>query len=533
MEFIKVAAYCRVSTDSEDQANSLESQQNYFQQYIERQPFWDLSEIYVDEGITGTSTKKRHSFNRMVADARAGKFSLILTKEISRFARNTLDSIYYTRELKALGVGIIFITDSLDTRDEDAESRLTIFAMMAQEESRRTSGRVKWGQKRRMEQGVVFGRDMLGYDVKSGKLTINEEGAEIVRLIFHKFVNEGKGSHIIARELREAGIRTSTYMKDWSNTVILRVLRNEKYCGDLIQKKTFTPNYLTHEKKRNRGEEELVTLRDHHEPIISREMFDRAQNELARRAPNEEQKAKHSNRYCFSGKIKCAVCGRSFVARSKKRRDNSTYKAWRCYAGARNGAPHLDKIGNVVGCSCPSLNDEDAKQLVKMVVQNLHMDRESIIANLTDIIKTATQEPDGKTDKLEAKLAQLTAKKQRLLEMYLDREIEKEGYKTMSERLEREIAGYQSELAALQKQAELQKNREKLLADMAAVMRGILSGNQWEDTFYSQILENIAVHGNGSVDVNLRLSPYPWAFSRQEHFGASVPTSVSIPVISP
>jgi uncharacterized protein YdaU (DUF1376 family) len=319
-------------------------------------------------------------------------------------------------------------------------------------------------------------------------------------------------------------------MKDWSNVVILRVLRNEKYCGDLIQKKTFTPDYLTHEKKLNRGEEELVVLRDHHEPIIGRELFEKAQEELARRAPNDEQKAKHSNRYCFSGKIKCGVCGRSFVARSKKRQDDSTYKAWRCYEGARNGAPHTDKAGNAVGCSCPSLNDEDAKQLMKMVVQNLQTDRDSIIGNLTEIIKTATQEPDGKAERLEVKISQLTEKKQRLLSMYLDREISKEDFKATSEKLEREIAACQSGLAALEKQAELQKNREKLLADMAAVMRGILSGEQWEDDFYSQILENISVNGDGGVDVNLRLLPYSWVFSRQEHFGASLPTSVSTPV---
>jgi uncharacterized protein YdaU (DUF1376 family) len=221
------------------------------------------------------------------------------------------------------------------------------------------------------------------------------------------------------------------------------------------------------------------------------------------------------------------------VARSKKRQDDSTYKAWRCYEGARNGAPHTDKAGNAVGCSCPSLNDEDAKQLMKMVVQNLQMDRDGVIGNLTQIINTATQEPDGKAERLEAKLSQLTEKKQRLLSMYLDREISKEDFKPMSEKLEQEIAAHQSELAALEKQAELQKKREKLLADMAAVMRGILSGNQWEDAFYSQILENISVNGDGGVDVNLRLLPYSWGFSRQEHFGASLPTSVKTPVICP
>ena len=203
----RVAAYCRVSTDKEDQANSFESQRRYFRQYIERHPGWELSEIFADEGISGTWTKKREQFNRMIACAKNGGFDLIITKEISRFARNTLDSIYFTRDLKKYGVAVIFMNDGINTMDPDAELRLAIMSSIAQEESRKTSERVKWGQKRRMEQGVVFGRSMLGYDVKDDKMTVNEEGANIVRLIFHKFADEGKGTHVIARELLEEGIR--------------------------------------------------------------------------------------------------------------------------------------------------------------------------------------------------------------------------------------------------------------------------------------------------------------------------------------
>ena len=271
----RVAAYCRVSTDRGDQALSFESQQSFFRQYIQAQPRWELCEIFADEGISGTNTKGRVQFNRMIACARNGEFDTVITKEISRFARNTLDSIYYTRELKRYGVGVIFLNDGINTLDSDAELRLAILSSIAQEESRRTSERVKWGQKRRMEQGVVFGRSMLGYDVRSGHMTVNEAGARVVRLIFHKFVREGKSTRAIARELEAEGffpLRAET----WSNTVILRILRNEKYCGDLVQKKTYTPDYLTHEKKYNRGQEEFIILRDHHEPIVSRALFEEA-----------------------------------------------------------------------------------------------------------------------------------------------------------------------------------------------------------------------------------------------------------------
>lgn len=225
----------------------------------------------------------------MITCAKNGEFDFIITKEISRFARNTLDSIYYTRELKKYGVGVIFMNDNINTLDSDAELRLTIMSSIAQEESRKTSERVKWGQKRQMERGVVFGRSMLGYDVKNGKMYVNEEGAEIVRLIFHKFVQEGKGTHTIARELREENLQ-SMKTKKWSNTTILRIIRNEKYCGDLIQKKTYTPDFLSHKKKTNFGQEEFVIIKDHHEPIISRELFDKANHILTAKSFSQEKK---------------------------------------------------------------------------------------------------------------------------------------------------------------------------------------------------------------------------------------------------
>lgn len=280
---IMVASYCRVSTDKEDQANSFASQQRYFKEYIDRQPDWELYRVYADEGITGTSTKKRVQFNHMISDAKMGKFQIILTKEVSRFSRNILDTIGYTRQLKALGVGVLFMNDGINTLEPDAELRLSIMGSIAQEESRKTSTRVKWGQTRQMERGVVFGRSMLGYDVKNGTLTINPEGAKLVRLIFHKYGAEGKGTSVIAREMRGAGFLTYTGNSRWNNSHIVKILKNEKYVGDLVQKKTYTPDYLTHQKKYNYGAEEKVCLTDHHEAIIDRDLWNTVQSELAQR----------------------------------------------------------------------------------------------------------------------------------------------------------------------------------------------------------------------------------------------------------
>lgn len=281
---VRVAAYCRVSTDKEDQANSFENQQRYFLACIQRNPDWVLQNIYADEGISGTSTKKRKQFNAMIAAARAGELDLILTKEVSRFARNTLDTLAYTRELSRRGVGVLFLIDNIDTRQQDGELRLTIMSSIAQEESRKTSQRVKWGQARRMEQGVVFGGSLLGYDVRDGQMTVNPEGAKVVERIFHACLIDHKSTAAIARELREAGIPSSRGVVKWSAATVWKILKNEKYCGDLVQKKTFTPDYLTHEKKYNRGEEALIILRDHHTPIIDRKTWEVVQRELAHRA---------------------------------------------------------------------------------------------------------------------------------------------------------------------------------------------------------------------------------------------------------
>ena len=427
---MKVAAYCRVSTDKEDQWNSLESQKTYFQQYIQRHPDWELSEIYADEGISGTSTKKRVQFNRMISDAKMGKFKLIITKEVSRFSRNILDTIQFTRELRALGVGVLFMNDGINTLEPDAELRLSIMGSIAQEESRKTSSRVKWGQIRQMERGVVFGRSMLGYDVKDGKLTVNPEGAEIVRLIFHKYAVEGKGSSIIARELREAGIVTLTGNPKWNNTHITKILRNEKYVGDLVQKKTYTPDYLTHAKKTNHGAEEKVILRNHHEPIIDRDTWNAVQSEMKRRSRNGALASGHGNRYLFSGKIRCGCCGASFVSRKKYRSDGSFYKRWSCFTAANEGKRHFDPMGNAVGCDIGLLLREDfAEEILGAAIKSVLSDTKAATmaaakATLAQI-QSFEQDSGDSAEQLAWEIAQIQKKKEDVLAAFFDKTITK------------------------------------------------------------------------------------------------------------
>ena len=510
----KVAAYCRVSTDNEDQANSFESQQRYFRQYIERNPDWELYEVFADEGISGTNTKKRKEFNRMIACAKNGDFDLIVTKEISRFARNTLDSIFYTRDLKKHGVGVIFMNDNINTLDGDAELRLAIMSSIAQEESRKTSERVKWGQKRQMEQGVVFGRSMLGYDVKDGKMYINEDGAKVVRLIFHKFVNEGKGTHVIARELREEGIKPMR-VKEWQNTVILRVIRNEKYCGDLVQKKTYTPDFLSHEKKVNLGQEEFVIIKDHHEPIISRELFDKANRILDEKSLSQEGKAKHSNRYPFSGKIKCGRCGASYVARYKNRKDGSRYKAWRCYEAANHGSPHIDKAGNKKGCSGMSIRNEEAIHIMSLVCKQLTIDRQKISDNLIKMIhKVISMDVTGAdTNVLREKTEAAKKKRTDLIDLYISGDIDRDEFSALRVKYDAEIDSLKSMMESIEKQQIVKRKQQELMEDIKKAIDELISGIEYEDEFYTQLLDKMVVNDRENIDVYLNLLPLKWSYT--------------------
>lgn len=507
-----VVAYCRVSTDKMDQANSLESQQRYFNEYIRRNPMWKLYEIYVDDGISGTNTKKRAAFNQMINDAKSGKFDLIITKEISRFARNILDSIGYTRELKKFGVGVIFLNDNINTLDNDAEMRLAFLSTMAQEESRKTSERVKWGLRRQMEKGIVLGRDMLGYDVRDGKLIINEEGAETVRLIYHKFLDEGKGAHRIAKELREEGVRTSARMKDWSYTVILRILRNEKYCGDLVQQKTYTPDYLTHQKKRNYGELETVVIKNHHDPIISRERFEAVQRELEKRKPSQSTVKAFANRYALSGKIICGECGAGFVRRQKKRKDGTMNVKWVCAESQKNGSKHKEKDATAVGCTTNSVNDRDIKEILQTVVADTMLNRTDIINTLLHTIESVVESvsDSDNTIHFQREIEKFENKKKKLLDMCLNGYIDAKEYREACDDLSKQIADIEQKLIKEKKNQQMISDKEKIIADIQEYVNAISAGEEWNDTFYRNIVDKLVVYKGRKIDIYLKLIPEKW-----------------------
>ena len=548
-KIMKVAIYCRVSTDKSDQANSLESQQKYFKEYIERNPMWELYDIYVDEGISGTNTKKRKAFNTMMVDAQLKKFDLIITKEISRFARNTLDSIYYTRELKRIGVGVLFANDNLCTLDADAELRLTIMSSIAQEESRKTSERVKWGQKRRMEQGVVFGNDLLGYDLRNGELHVNPTGARVVKKIFHKYVVEHKGTSTIARELKEEGEKTLNN-NPWSNTVILRALRNEKYCGDLIQKKTITTDYLEHTKEVNDGiKEEFVIIRDHHEPIISRELFDQAQQELRKRSMPDERKTKLGRRYCFSGKIKCGECGNSFVYHNKKLMSGNRYKYWLCYNKKKNGkTKRIDTLTELeIGCPSFNLGDEYLKEVMYEIIDTLQIRKDSVISTMRKQLKEVfsdTEIEDYETKR--EKIKTLRNKRDGLVDLYLDQTITKEEFKKKSAELDELLEKMVTELNDISSITTVKKDVRLVVKECLEYASEVIDNARRDEEFIKDILEEMVVYLDKTIVIKLNLIPSSWKYAvemasqssnqgldmSEDHFVTEVPTSVKRPLSS-
>ena len=509
---LRTGAYARVSTDKDDQVNSFESQVQYFADYIQRQTDWELVKVYSDEGITGTNTLKRDGFNDMVEDALSGKLDLVITKEVSRFARNIADAIHYTRLLKEHNVDIVFALDGIDTRNPDYEFKLAMISAIAQEESRKTSERVKWGQARRMEQGVVFGRNLLGYRVEKGVLYLVEDEAEIVKKIFHKYLIEGKGTHIIARELKEEGIKPydpdgrAKYKNDWSNTQILRVLRNEKYVGDLCQKKTYTKNFLDHKKRYNRGAEEKIYLTDHHPEIaiISRDMWDATQAELQRRTTTAEQKSKHSNRYWASGKIFCGVCGERFVNKIKKTSAGQS-RAWNCLNHVKAAA-----FRNAECSMSEWASDRSLKNIVLHILSVLVDNKEELKQEIIkDIAELSVEEKTKSADDIHGKIDKLEQRKLKLIDIRLADEITQSDFKIKQKEIDDGITKLYEELDKLKElENTKQKQQDRMNNIIAEIDRVLtLKGEDFEKLL-REVTQSITVYEGHTVVVRLKDIPF-------------------------
>ena len=349
---LQVAANCRVSTELEEQESSYEAQVEYYTRKIQETDNWKMAGIYADDGKSATNTKKRDDFNAMIKDALDGKIDMILTKSVSRFARNTVDSLLTIRKLKEKNVAVVFEKEGVNTLDGTGEILITILSSLAQEESRNISENTRWGVVRRFENGkmIVNHNKFMGYTKnENGDLVIVQEEAEIVRLIFRLYL-EGYSAKKISQYLEENGIKTATGQDKWYDSVIFKMLRNEKYMGDALLQKTYTVDFMTKKKVINKGIVPQYYVEDDHEPIIPKELFYRVQEELARRASmnksavtrKKNQKSKFSSEYALTGLLLCGNCGQEYRRVTWSRNDKKKI-VWRCSNRLTNGTKHCKK----------------------------------------------------------------------------------------------------------------------------------------------------------------------------------------------
>ena len=403
----RVAAYARVSTLTDEQYTSYEAQVSYYKKFIQERNDWTYIDVYADEGLSGTSTKKRTQFTQMITDALEGKIDLIITKSISRFARNTLDTISFVRKLKDKGIEVYFEKENLWTLDPKSELILTIMASIAQEESRSISQNVTWGKRVSFQQGKVsFAyKNFLGYKKVDDKLVIDEDQAVIVRLIYQMFLVKGKTASGIANYLKSQHIKTPAGKTNWTKNTVNSILTNEKYKGDALLQKTYTENYLEHKIVKNDGQIPKYYVENNHPAIIDRDTWDQVQIEIQRR---ESIGAHYSSTDIFSSKLICGDCG-GFYGK-KKWHSNSKYSRfiYQCNRKFEKGKPK---------CQTPNLTEEEIK-LKFIEAYNLTMkDKQRIIDDTIEVIKvlTDTEQLDHEIESLNDELSVLTELINRLI----------------------------------------------------------------------------------------------------------------------
>ncbi len=467
---LAVAYYARVSTDKDEQLNSLDNQKRYFEDYIRANPRWTFAGGYVDEGISGTSVAKREQFLKMIEDAKTGRFDLIVTKEISRFARNTLDSIGYTRELLRHGVGVYFQNDNINTFDKDAELRLTIMSSIAQDEVRKLSERTRFGFKRAQENGVLLGQNNLfGYNKVDGHLEIVEREAAVVREVFERYAAGELGLRAIANDLDSRGVR-GRQGRAITYSTLYGMIRNPKYKGCYAGRRYASRDYRDKRSYRL-GEDKWIVHEDDRVPAIVPEvLWDEANRLLAARGRTMKQHAQASqNRYAYSGRLICARHGTTFhrhVYKSKKRGD---VECWNCRLYRQKG-----KQG---GCDSPTIYSHELDRILARVFEQVTDERSTAIQEYIDDLRAyaARQDNAPVLAKLEQEMDTLTRKKEKLLELAIAGALSNEEFRQRNETCNKQLAALEQQRGAL-------KNADKTLAERirrVEDLRGAIE-RQWQ-----------------------------------------------------
>lgn len=491
----RVAAYARVSTDSDEQYTSYVAQVSYYTEYIKRNSSWDFVEVYTDEGISGTNTKKRDGFNRMIQDALDGKIDLIVTKSVSRFARNTVDSLTTIRKLKEHGVEVYFEKENINTLDSKGELLLTIMSSLAQEESRSLSENVTWGKRKQFSDGKVSMayKHFLGYKKgENGEPEIVEEEAAIVRRIYQLFL-EGKSPSGIAKILTTEGIPSPAGKSSWCSCTVRSILTNEKYKGDALLQKTFCTNFLTKKMKVNEGEVPQYYVENSHPAIIPEEIHDMVQYEMEAR---KNARGKHFGQYLFSGKLLCGCCGNKFGRKVWHSNDPYRRVIWRCNA----------KFSNQEKCATPHVTEEEVQQAFLKAANQLLSDKTGIITDckilITILCDTHELMEEAQAQELEMQITDELLKK--TIDRNAHEALNQEEYKKQYDQLD---ARYQKAAGRLNELNEEMRNRRAIKTKLNYYIRNLQDNDVFEefsDALWNALVDSVTVLVNGGFNFRMK-----------------------------
>jgi len=437
---LRVGYYARVSTDKDDQLNSLENQQNYFEEMIAENKKWTLVRGYIDEGISGTAVKHRDSFLKMIEDATLGKIDLILTKEISRFSRNTVDSIKYTEYLLKNGVIVYFLSDNLNTIQEDAEFRLTIMSSLAQDEVRKLSERVKFGVNRMIKDGKLIGGNLTGYFKKNGRYEINPKEAPLIEYLFTTYASGSMGLKKIGEELANMGYLNSKG-EPYSQTSLAKFLTNPRYKGYYTARLTEVEDYKTHKKKKVPKERQIIYKDERIPAIVSEELWDKANllHEKRKKLPSRHilNTEEHIKKYKYSCKLYCKDCGAVFIRNGGSNRANNPVWACRTY-----------KVDGVKACASPNIKESYLDKVFIDLFSNFIKNKKEYISLVLNEYRNII-EVSGSTfdlEEIKTKITNIEKQKDKLLDLNMKNYIDDLEFKNRNDKLNVELYNLQKEL---------------------------------------------------------------------------------------
>ena len=487
----RVAGYARVSTDHDEQFTSYEAQIDYYTRFIQAREDWEFVQVYTDEGITGTSTKRREGFRQMIADALDGKIDLIVTKSVSRFARNTVDSLTTIRQLKDKGVEVYFEKENIWTFDGKGELLITIMSSLAQEESRSISENCTWGQRKRFADGkvsVAYKR-FLGYDKgPDGNLVVNKEQATIIKKIYHYFL-QGKSYVAICKLLMKEGILSPGGVQKWNVSTVKSILTNEKYKGDALLQKTYTVDYLTKKTKINDGEIPQYYVERNHEPIIDPDVFEMVQQEVKRRG---NDKNFHSAAHIFSSMIKCCNCGSWYG--NKVWHSNSKYRRtiWQCN----------HKFQGDEKCSTPHFYEEELHGLFIKAINCLITDRSAILANIESVRDEmfSTTELEIRRDEQQRELGVISELVERCIQENAHIAQNQRDYQAKYDNLVKRYESIKAEYTSLTKQIEdLQAQRSNVDSFLKQLKKQDALITEFDEELFRSLVSYITVYARDDV----------------------------------